>query len=298
MIVKKAWGLLIAAALLAAGTAMAEENPHQGLGTLTPEVADRASGTASPDRGATPETAQTTAPEREPGAGEKPSPESKAAPASAADEEEYGENNGIEDVIIADPIEPLNRAVFLFNDKLYFWVLKPVAQGYNVVVPEPVRISMRNFFSNVKTPIRFANTLLQGKFRGAGTEFARLVLNSTVGLAGFFDVARSHFDLAAYDEDFGQTLGFYGVGGMMYIVWPILGPSTVRDSVGMAGDSFLNPVSYITPFSAALGTKVYEQVNKTSLELGTYEDIIAASVEPYIGVRDAFIQYRKKQISK
>jgi phospholipid-binding lipoprotein MlaA len=292
MIAKKACGLLLVAVMLAAGSAMAVEDQNQGTAAITSE-------TSSPDKTALPEPGNVTAPEKESVTKEATPPQVKASPPpEAPDDEAETENNGIEEVTIADPIEPINRAMFQFNDKLYFWVLKPVAQGYNFVVPEPVRISVRNFFSNVKTPIRFANSLLQGKFRGASCEIARLMLNSTIGVAGFFDVAKSHFDLEASDEDFGQTLGFYGMGGLMYIVWPLLGPSTLRDTIGMTGDSFLNPVSYITPFPADLGTKAYEQVNKTSLELGTYEDIIAASVEPYIGVRDGYIQHRKKQISK
>jgi phospholipid-binding lipoprotein MlaA len=192
----------------------------------------------------------------------------------------------------------LNRAVFLFNDKFYFWAFKPVARGYNAVVPEPVRISVRNFFRNVEMPIRFVNSLLQGKFKGAGTELARFGINTTIGVAGFFDMAKSRFELDPQEEDLGQTLGFYGMGGLMYVVWPILGPSTVRDTIGMAGDTFLSPVSYISPFEVALGVSAYEQLNKTSLVLGTYEDLKAASLEPYIGVRDAYIQRRKVLINK
>lgn len=298
MVVKKECGLFLAAALLVAGTAMAGEAPNREADSLTPAEVGMAVEAPPADRGGISEQGTAAAPSGESVEGTKETAGREAPSAMATAEEEEEPANGVEEVVIADPIEPWNRAMFTFNDKLYFWVLKPVARGYKFVVPEPARISVRNFFANVKAPVRFANTILQGKFRGASTEFARFVLNSTVGLAGLFDVAKSHFELDAYDEDFGQTLGFYGVGGMMYIVWPILGPSTVRDTVGMAGDSFLNPVSYITPYSAPLGVKAYEQVNKTSLELGTYEDIIAASVEPYVGVRDGFIQHRKKQINK
>ena len=111
-------------------------------------------------------------------------------------------------------------------------------------------------------------------------------------------MAKSRFDLDPQEEDLGQTLGFYGMGGLMYIVWPILGPSTVRDTIGMGGDTFLSPVSYISPFEVALGVSAYEQLNKTSLVLGAYEDLKAASLEPYIGVRDAYIQRRKVLINK
>ncbi len=188
--------------------------------------------------------------------------------------------------------------MFQFNDKLYFWALKPVARGYNAVVPEPARISVRSFFRNVAMPVRFVNSLFQGKFKAAGTELARFGINTTIGLVGFFDVAKSRFDLEAHNEDLGQTLGHYGMGGLMYIVWPFIGPSTVRDTIGYAGDSFLDPVSYIDPFEAAIGVNAYGQINKTSLELGTYEDMVESALEPYIAVRDAYIQYRNGLIKK
>ena len=225
----------------------------------------------------------------------------EVSPMLGADKEDGETEDAVEEVTIADPIEPFNRVMFQFNDKLYFWALKPVARGYNAIVPEPARISVRNLYKNIKMPIRFVNSIFQGKILGAGTELARFGINTTIGVAGLLDVAKDTFDLDPSDEDFGQTLGFYGMGGLMYVVWPFLGPSTVRDTIGMAGDSFLNPLSYISyigPFGASVGVSLYEQVNKTSLDLGTYEDLIESSIEPYIGVRDAYIQYRKKQVDK
>jgi phospholipid-binding lipoprotein MlaA len=215
---------------------------------------------------------------------------------SAADEANAEE--GAEDVSIADPIEPWNRLMFNFNDKLYFWALKPVARGYNAVVPEPVRVSVRDFFRNVAMPVRFVNSVLQGKIKGAGTELARFGINTTIGLAGFFDVAKSWFDLNAQDEDLGQTFGSYGVGGMMYIVWPFLGPSTVRDTVGFVGDSFLDVANYLNPFYIPMSIHAYDRINKTSLDLGTYEDLKESAIEPYTAFRDAYIQYRNGQIKK
>jgi phospholipid-binding lipoprotein MlaA len=305
--IKKCGAFLIAGVLLT-GSAWAEEDPDQGLENRTPgQVVSRQNETASPSEATFSEPAdgvvsekvsvnkEVTAPAVE------PAPKAKVSPQSEDADKEDETEDTVEEVTIADPIEPFNRAMFQFNDKLYFWVLKPVAQGYNVVMPEPARISVRNFFRNVKMPIRFVNSLFQGKFLGAGTELARFGINTTIGVAGFLDVAKDNFDLDPSDEDFGQTLGFYGMGGLMYIVWPILGSSTVRDTIGMAGDSFLNPVSYISyfsPFEVGLGVNAYEQINSTSLVLGSYEDLKASSLEPYIGARDAYIQYRKKQISK
>jgi phospholipid-binding lipoprotein MlaA len=199
---------------------------------------------------------------------------------------------------IADPIEPVNRLVFKFNDKFYFWVLKPTAKGYNFIFPEPVRISVNKFFKNVAMPVRLVNSLFQARFKGAGIELARFVINTTIGAAGFFDPAKSKFDLDPQERDLGQTLGKYGMGGWMYIVIPIFGPSDIRDAVGLIGDTFLNPVSYIEPFEAALGVSAYDKINKTSLTLGEYESIKDASVEVYSGIKDAYIQYRNNLLTK
>ena len=201
-------------------------------------------------------------------------------------------------VHVADPIAPLNRALFHFNDKVYFWVLKPVAKGYRYLVPTPVRTGVKNFFYNLITPVRLANCVLQGKFRSAGVEIQRFVLNSTAGMLGFADLAQNNPDLIAGEEDLGQTFGSYGVGNGFYIVWPFLGPSTLRDTVGMAGDLFLNPVNYVRPAEASLGITVYEKVNTTSFHIGDYEAIKEASLDPYSAIRDAYIQYRQKKIKE
>jgi phospholipid-binding lipoprotein MlaA len=310
MTAKNIFGLFLIAGVLLAGSARAEGNPDRGAGTQeSGQVSVRNERTipsqvalSEPADGAVAEKGVVPKEETAPKVETVPKADTvldeEAAPKSEAAKQEAETEEAVEDVTIADPIEPVNRVVFEINDKVYFWVLKPAAQGYNFVVPEPVRISVRNFFRNVAMPIRFVNSLFQGKFKGAGTELARFGINTTIGLVGFFDVAKSRFDLNPQNEDFGQTLGFYGMGGLMYIVWPLLGPSTVRDTIGLAGDTFLNPVSYIDPFEAAFGVRAFEQINKTSLELGTYEDLKAASVEPYIGVRDAYIQHRQGQINK
>ncbi|NVN92743.1 MAG: VacJ family lipoprotein [Desulfuromonadales bacterium] len=295
---KQVCGVALIAGMLLAGSAVAGERPNQALNNQQSGQVSMVNETTTLSRVALSESSDAVADEKEPVIKTETAPKTVAAPTPEPRLNENEADDVVDDVLIADPIEPLNRMVFQFNDKFYFWALKPVARGYNYILPEPVRISVRNFFLNVKMPIRFVNTLFQGKLKGAGTELARFGINTTIGVAGFFDVAKSSFDLYPYDEDLGQTLGFYGMGGLMYIVWPILGPSTVRDTIGMAGDSFLNPARYISPFEVPLGLTVFEQINRTSLDLGVYEDLIAASVEPYIGVRDAYIQYRKKQINK
>ena len=143
---------------------------------------------------------------------------------------------------VADPIIGFNRAMFVFNDKLYFWVLKPVASGYRVVVPTPVRVSIKNFFFNLLMPVRLVNCLLQGKGKAAAGEFGRFVANTTVGVLGLFNPAKDYPHLNPPVEDFGQTLGYYSVGNGIYIIWPLFGPSTLRDTVGSIGDWALNPV--------------------------------------------------------
>lgn len=200
---------------------------------------------------------------------------------------------------ISDPLEPINRLFFHFNDKLYFWLLKPVSSGYKVVVPEPARVSVSNFFSNLAFPVRFVNCLLQAKFKGAGYEWGRFLTNSIFGLAGFFDVAGKNFDMKGYDEDLGQTLGSYGLGNGFYINWPILGPSSVRDTIGDAGDFFLDPLYYAdlkTKYD--LAKRGLEKTNDTSLTIGEYEDLKRSAMDPYIALRDAYFQYRRNKIKK
>ncbi len=202
-----------------------------------------------------------------------------------------------EKVEIADPLEPVNRVTHQFNDKLYFWALKPVAQGYKAVVPEPARIGVKNFFSNPGFPARFLSCLLQTDFSGAATEAGRFTINTVWGIGGLLDPSSGkELNLQIQDTDLGQTLGVYGVGQCFYIVWPILGPSSPRDTISIAGDYFLSPVSYISPWYAWLGVRTYEEVNATSLRIGDYEALKEAAIDPYVAFRDAYIQYRLKQV--
>jgi phospholipid-binding lipoprotein MlaA len=198
---------------------------------------------------------------------------------------------------IADPLEPINRAFFLFNDKFYFWLLKPAASGYKAVVPQVFRVSVRNFFSNVSTPIRLVNCLLQAKFECGGTEAIRFLVNTTIGIVGLFDPAKTEFHIEKRETDLGATLGVWGIGPVIYFNWPILGPSSLRDTVGYVGDLFLDPMNYLitsTPINLAI--KSYYQVNETSLTLGEYEDFKEASLDPYIALKDAYYQYRQNKI--
>ncbi len=197
---------------------------------------------------------------------------------------------------VPDPLEPVNRVMFGVNDVLYFWVVKPVLQAYTGVVPKPVRTSVRSFFHNLTTPGRLANCLLQGKGSEAGTEVNRFAINTTIGVLGFGDPARDRWGLRPSDEDLGQTLGVYGFGDGCYLVWPLLGPSTLRDSLGMVGDQFMNPVRYVEPEAVSIGMSATGAVNGASFSLGEYESLKAATVDPYVALREAYIQYRNERI--
>ena len=201
-------------------------------------------------------------------------------------------------VKVADPLESLNRTMYHVNDTLYFWVVKPVSQAYTGVIPAPARLGIRNFFNNIMTPVRFINCLLQGKGESAGTEFRRFTINTTIGVLGFGDPALVQHGLEPVREDLGQTLVVYGLGDGFYIVWPLIGPSTARDSVGRIGDWFLNPVSYIEPTEAAIGISAVRYTNESSFYIGEYEAFKSMAIEPYVGMREAYIQYRHKQIQE
>ena len=210
----------------------------------------------------------------------------------------FGEDTKEEAVHVADPLSPWNRAMFHFNDKLYFWLLKPLSRGYKAVIPTPVRSGVKNFFHNIAMPIRMVSCLLQGKGRAASAELSRFLINSTVGVLGFGNPAKRWPELNPSAEDLGQTLGRYGIGNGFYIVWPILGPSTVRDSIGMVGDWFLDPVSYVESTETYVELWTFKNVNETSFKIGDYESLKEAAIDPYVALRNAYIQHRKKKVEE
>jgi phospholipid-binding lipoprotein MlaA len=223
-------------------------------------------------------------------------PQQKPAEQQAAAEPEIIEEEPT--IQIADPIRPWNNAMYHFNDKLYFWVLKPASKGYSAVIPEDMRIAVSNFFDNVTTPIRFVSSILQLKIGDAGNELLRFVYNSTAGVCGLADAAKADFGVPRKKEDLGQALGSYGIGHGFYIVWPFFGPSSLRDTVGLVGDTFLDPVTYVNPLEASAGITAYDEVNTVSLHIGDYEDLKKSAVEPYVSIRDAYLQYRKKKVEE
>jgi phospholipid-binding lipoprotein MlaA len=202
-------------------------------------------------------------------------------------------------VQVADPLYIWNKGMFHFNDKLYFWLIKPLAKGYKAVTPYIFRESVRNFFYNLVTPIRLVNCLLQGKGKAAASEFTKFVINTTIGLLGIGNPASQYPELyVPDDEDLGQTLAKYGIGNGFYIVWPIFGPSTLRDSIGLFGDSILYPVNYVKPVETELGIRGVDLVNQSSFHIGEYEALKEASVDPYVAIRNSYLQFREKKIKQ
>jgi len=199
---------------------------------------------------------------------------------------------------IADPLEPLNRVFYTVNDKLYFWLMKPLATGYEKVVPEPARLGIRNVFDNVAMPKRFVNCLLQGKVKKSGHELGRFGLNSTFGILGWNDVAGKCPGIKRQDEDTGQTLGVWGMGGMISLTLPVFGPSNVRDTVGLVGDSVLDPLSYIPNLWVRVGLNAEKRVNNLSLALGEYERTKAGTIDHYLSLRDMYEQFRDRKIAE
>jgi len=201
-----------------------------------------------------------------------------------------------------DPWEPFNQKMFWFNLRLDDYVLRPVATGYSKVVPEPARQSVGRFLKNLGIVERFANNVFQGKFPGAGQEIGRFAINTTLGGVGLFDVADQWFGLKESPEDFGQTLAVYGVSSGPYLVLPFLGPSTVRDTVGLAVDSAMNPMNYFLSTVELLavrgGLRVVSAINYRSLNLQLFADVDRYAVDLYGAVQDGYLQRREKAIQE
>lgn len=213
--------------------------------------------------------------------------------------DDFSASAAVADKLISDPLQPFNRGVFWFNDKLYFYAFKPIAKGYRLILPRPARVSVGNFFSNLATPIRAGNALLQLKFRDFGTEVYRFVINSTFGIAGLFDPAESVAGVKKSVEDFGQTLGHFGIGHGFYLVLPIVGPSSLRDGAGVFVDSFADPFRYANLETIEyMGTKLLDVETRLSLDHDTYEGIVHDSIDPYLFIRAAYAQRRLAQVGE
>jgi phospholipid-binding lipoprotein MlaA len=191
-----------------------------------------------------------------------------------------------------DPWEGWNRGVQSFNDGLDDYVMKPVAQSYQYVTPSVVDQGVTNFFSNVDDIAVIANDLLQFKFLQTGQDFGRLVVNTTVGLGGFVDVA-SHMEMPKHNEDLDQTLGAWGIPSGPYLVLPFIGPSTPRGVVGLAGDTASNPINWITPTAIPWGAGTLRTIDVRADLLSASKILDEASVDRYEFLRNAYFQQRK-----
>jgi phospholipid-binding lipoprotein MlaA len=196
-----------------------------------------------------------------------------------------------------DPWESFNEKTFSFNfNDVDHYAIKPAAKVWAKALPEPVRQSLGNAFYNLAMPKRFVNKVLQGRLPGAGVELARFVVNSSVGFAGFFDVA-SRLGLDKSDADTGQTFGVYGVGPGPYLVLPLLPPLTVRDTVGFAADSFMDPLSlFVTPLGVDIGRAAASRINERAENMKLYQDVEDTSLDLYAAVRNGYLQRRRKSI--
>ena len=212
-----------------------------------------------------------------------------SASAAAAPGEDFDE----------DPWEGFNEKMFWFNrEVLDRFILKPAATGWDFIFPDPVQRGVHNFFDNLSVVRRVVNNTLQFKLGGAGTELARFTINSTIGLVGFFDVAKDAFGIEQRDEDSGQTFGVWGMGPGPYLVLPFLPPLTVRDGVGYAFDAAMTPYTYFIPWWGTIAGTMTNTVNERSLNLDRFERISESTVDLYGAVRNAYLQRRAAMIKQ
>lgn len=222
---------------------------------------------------------------------------------NTADKGEEAEQTESEIPPIKDSMQSFNRAMFTFNDKAFHYFFKPIYTGYNSMIPVQARVSVKNFYTNIRMPIRFFNCLFQSNFKGAGTEMLRFVINSTAGVAGFLDPAKSKFHMEKQERDFGQTLAKYKMDSGTYVVWPFIGPSNTRDTIGLIGDTALDPITWISFFFLmpveSIGNYTYDSINDLSIDKGeTHESVTRPAIDPYIAVQDAYTQNRIKRIKE
>lgn len=191
-----------------------------------------------------------------------------------------------------DPWEGFNRTIFTFNDKVDTYALKPAAQGYKKVLPQPVQDSVTNFFANIGDVYNAANNLLQLRIADGVSDIMRMVINTVFGVGGLFDVA-TLAKLPKHNQDFGLTLGHYGVPAGPYLVLPLYGPSTVRDAAGTAGNYFINPITYVDPPALSWGLYGLNVLSTRANLLGATELIEGAALDRYSFVRNAYLQRRQ-----
>lgn len=203
---------------------------------------------------------------------------------------------GASEISDNDPVELLNRFVFAFNDALDVTIFKPAAALYRFALPEGVRDTVRNFMWNLSSPVVLANDLLQGEWERAEATTTRFFVNSTIGMLGLFDIAKD-MGYSHHDEDFGQTLATYGSGEGIYLVLPIIGPSSLRDGAGLVVDSLMDPLTYILSTKAALARRGATGVDIRSRNIELVEEIKRDSIDIYARVRSLYRQRRENEIA-
>ncbi len=194
-----------------------------------------------------------------------------------------------------DPWEGMNRGIFGFNEGFDRWVAEPIAKGADFITPDPVERAIQKFFDNTLFPMRFVNDLLQAKPVAAAEDLGRFVVNTTVGLAGFFDPA-SKIGLEGHTEDFGQTLGYWGIPPGPYLVLPFIGPSSPRGGVGLIADSAARVYPFFVPMWISAAITGTDLVNRRSLALESIAAERESALDYYVAVRNAYTSYRENQV--
>ena len=237
----------------------------------------------------------------EPGTNLAQQSQKKAAPEDEDTDDDYDDDDEYDDnvVQINDPLYRFNQDMYKINDGLYVVFIKPGAKVYNKIIPVEFRTCVKNFFYNLRFPIRFVNCLLQAKGLKAMEEFATFFLNSTVGFAGIGDVASYYDNLPPSPEDLGQTLAVWGADNGFYIMFPILGPSSLRDSARFIDSMFLDPISWLDlDWKTKYGILAYDKFNEISFQIDDIDALKKAVFDPYVAVRDAYVESRNKLIGE
>ena len=217
-------------------------------------------------------------------------------------EDEFEENAND----VNDPFEPYNRIMTSFNDKVFVYFFNPISKVYATVLPRVVRKGISNIFKNLLYPARLTNNILQGKVKNSFEETQRFIINSTIGIFGIFDIAKEHFDINAHNEDFGQTLGYWGIASGPHIVLPFFGPSNLRDIFQLPVDNYIDPTNsvgslpYKIPNNFVQGSVIFtlNYVNKNSLNLGLYDTLKKDSLDFYTFTRNFYEEKRKNDIKE
>lgn len=218
-----------------------------------------------------------------------------AAPAASTGDDDFAEWEQDTGVEVSDPLETVNRGVFWFNEQADRFVIKPVAKGYDWLLPKPVKRGVSNVFDNLFTPVVAVSDLMQGNFQESAEDVGRFVVNSTVGVVGIFDVATG-WGLDKRREDIGQAFGAWGIGSGPYLVLPILGPSSVRDGVGLVGNYFLSPQNYIEDDGVRWGVTVLGGIDTRYRLLDASTVLEQAALDRYAFVRSSYAQYRQNLV--